>query len=134
MARKFFFVCAWLFLLALTWHLGARSAGSQEKGLLYAAEFGDQVYAVDFDFRFRSMDKDGGSVQVWGHAIPALSEPRSATVTGGVAYVVTADGNVYRAAQSESWVITGNFFTGATPIERRSLGQIKARYGNGGSR
>ena len=29
MARKFFYVCAGLFLLALTYHLGARRAGAQ---------------------------------------------------------------------------------------------------------
>ena len=32
MARKFFYVCAGLFLLALTYHLGARSVGAQAPG------------------------------------------------------------------------------------------------------
>src|SRR5688572_25515769 len=32
MAKKFFFVCAGIFLLALTYHLGARSAGAQGPG------------------------------------------------------------------------------------------------------
>ena len=31
-ARAFFFVCAGLFLLALAYHLGARSAGAQAPG------------------------------------------------------------------------------------------------------
>jgi hypothetical protein len=32
MARKFFYVCAGLFLLTLTYHLGARSATAQAPG------------------------------------------------------------------------------------------------------
>ena len=32
MAKKFFYVCAGLFLLALTYHLGARSATAQSSG------------------------------------------------------------------------------------------------------
>lgn len=31
-ARSFFYVCAGLLLLALSWHLGARSAGAQATG------------------------------------------------------------------------------------------------------
>jgi hypothetical protein len=32
MAKRFFYVCAGIFLLALTYHLGARSAGAQASG------------------------------------------------------------------------------------------------------
>ena len=37
MAKKFFYVCAGIFLLALSYHLGARNAGAQAGGNPVAA-------------------------------------------------------------------------------------------------
>jgi hypothetical protein len=39
MAKRFFYVCAGMFLLALSYHLGARSAGAQAPGNPVVAVF-----------------------------------------------------------------------------------------------
>jgi hypothetical protein len=43
-ARAFFFVCAGISLLALSYHLGARSAGAQSGGSIEAANFTTGAY------------------------------------------------------------------------------------------
>lgn len=40
MAKRFFYVCAGIFLLALSYHFGARSAGAQAPGNPVVAAFG----------------------------------------------------------------------------------------------
>jgi hypothetical protein len=47
MAKRFFYVCAGLFLLALTYHLGARSAGAQAGGTIVGvANYGNSPMVV----------------------------------------------------------------------------------------
>ena len=46
MARKFFYVCAGLFLLALSFHSGARSAGAQNGSVKVVGIAGDGNYDV----------------------------------------------------------------------------------------
>lgn len=46
MAKRFFYVCAGIFLLALSYHLGARSAGAQAPGNPVVATFGPNSAVV----------------------------------------------------------------------------------------
>lgn len=58
MAKRFFYVCAGIFLLALTYHLGARSAGAQAPGnpvvgcgvAAYGGQFGTVAVTANGDF------------------------------------------------------------------------------------
>src|SRR5438552_15762285 len=93
MAKRFFYVCAGLFLLALSWHLGAQSA---------RAAFGGEPVGFQVG------------------------------VSCSEAYVITADGDLYGRPFSScggplSGVATfrGNFWDGATPVQRESLGRVK---------
>jgi hypothetical protein len=46
MAKQFFYVCAGIFLLALSWHLGARSAATQLGGPVVAAAYEQGIIVV----------------------------------------------------------------------------------------
>src|SRR5881296_3029084 len=48
-ARAFFYVCAGVFLLALSYHLGARSAGAQAPGNLVVTAAGSLVLTANGD-------------------------------------------------------------------------------------
>src|SRR5690348_10490879 len=102
MAKKFFYVCAGLFLIALSYHLGARNAQSQA--------FGTSVAALP---NFRVYDPAVGSVQgvvmqngdVYGWADPSSPAP---------------------------WQVhlLGNLFTSISPTATtpQTWGEIKHRY------
>jgi len=82
-ARAFFFVCAGVFLLALSYHLGATSAGAQAPGNAVVAAAGGFVVAAN------------GNV----YAGPALLSPSNASQ-----WVLA--GNVFEApvsATQETW-------------------------------
>jgi hypothetical protein len=53
-ARAFFFVCAGIFLLALAYHLGARSAGAQAPGNPLVSGDGYAIYTANGDAYVRT--------------------------------------------------------------------------------
>ena len=99
MARKFFYVCAGMFLLALAYHLGAGTA---------AAQFGQVVSGV--------ADTPGyGMIIVTNNGDTFIRLYNS----GGAA-------NGYSASPPISM---GNFWSGGpTPALHESWGQLKSRY------
>ena len=85
-ASSHLFVCAGLFLLALSYHLGARSAGAQAPG-------NPVVAATD----------------LW-------------------VYTANGDGYYLVSTSPAIWVYKGNVFSGSTPAQSISIGQLKAKY------
>jgi len=100
MARKFFYVCAGLFLLALSYHFGASTAGAQVAAAQIAG------FAID--------GGPSGLQHVW-----------VIDVSGNV-YRRDTDGTFYDALPAHA---LGSFWgTGPTPALHESWGSLKARY------
>ena len=90
LAKRFFYVSAALFLLALTYHLGARSAGAQAGGTVIgvAAYFyqpggaGEYVVATSGGDVYRK--QPGGTWQYQGNALGAGPTVTTSTTWGKV--------------------------------------------------
>jgi hypothetical protein len=126
-ARAFFFVCAGIFLLALSYHLGARSARAQSLGI---------------DAAYISPDSYGTAVVVVGRTAYILTPPwadhqryqvgvpgtdRCVAVSlrnPGDVYFVLENGDAY--ATQGGYI--GNVLGSATAAQDISVGQLKARY------
>ena len=136
MARKFFYICAGLFLLALSYHLGAQAAqaqvGSDVQGAALAfvpAGFGVRASGV-VGRVFYSM-LDNGAIQALSPAIPG-TQPILATDPAG-RNVLLADGEVLQY-NGAGWNLLGNLFPGPVPALHESWGALKSRYApNGGT-
>ena len=97
-ARAFFFVCAGILCLALAYHFGARSAGAQVGSTIVG-------FAV------------GG---------PGAQHQYVITSSGDVWYQNTnGSGDPYRGLSPQS---IGNFWSGSTPAQGTSWGQLKALH------
>jgi hypothetical protein len=138
-ARAFFFVCAGIFLLALSYHLGARSAGAQSGGTVEGASFiapeqySSPYWSVSFVVdRVLYTSYQSPYTKQWQiPAVPAFTVPGTAPIAAtsgigqGQSFVLLANGDVY----SGSGQYGGNLLGGApTPAQSISIGQLKAKY------
>jgi hypothetical protein len=140
-ARTFFYVCGSLFLLALAYHLGVRSATAQSSPTMEGASFTPAqpgsyltasfavnrvLYASAFTGSYWSpMPAQPGTVG----PVPGTSPIVATAAFGGAsgALVLLANGDVYRAGNG-SWEYGGNLVGMPVSSQRSSLGQLKARY------
>lgn len=131
-ARAFFFICAGIFLLVLSYHLGATSARAQTGSAIECAGT-SWVNGVP-----ESQAVIGRFVHVWppgsgqvgGGSDLDCTQPVPGTapvVACTEGYVVLGDGTIYQS-RATSWVLVGAFPVGPTPSARASFGQLKARY------
>ena len=123
-ARKFFFVAAGMFLLALSYHFGASTAGAQ------ATQFrvldASQMYV-----------ETGGQIYYWdpsgfgGWRTPSSVPPAPASsILAGHAPYITTDGTLWAVdASGTSWT-SHPLPSGPTSALHESWGQVKARYQN----
>jgi len=133
-ARAFFFVCAGLFVLMLTFQLGSQSAVAQGLGRFVVGSFDPDSDPVVID--------SGGQMWMMGRAnspgvrVGPVPLPRpgnvleaTASVVGGTfeAYVLYDDGDAYHFDRT-SWRYLGNVAEGATAAGERSWGKVKADY------
>jgi hypothetical protein len=133
MAKKFFYVCAGLFLLALSYHLGARSASAQIGGL--QAGFGFP-FACGVEGRtVHVMQRDGlGTFETYPDPLPGSSPAvgvwaDDSGLSATHAYVVLANGDVYHGFYGQGWTLTGNLLSGApTPAQAQTWGRVKSAY------
>lgn len=142
MARKFFYVSAGIFLLALAYHLGARSAGAQGGAIDVAwvgqAGASGPYYAVAVQGRTPHVADQGVVPGTMGNdrllpPIPGADAVVAFGVTarGDVPFIaMLANGDVYEFnASQESWTPAGNVFAGApTNAKPETWGSVKARY------
>ena len=122
MARKFFYVCAEMLMLALAFHFGASSAGAQsaqgaqfrvlDSSQMYV-ESGGQVYYLTAT----------GCVQPSG--LPPV--PVSSLVAGHAPYI-TQDGTGWWLDGYQNEWRSFRLPGGAIPTTRQSWSQVKARY------
>jgi len=139
MARKFFYVCAGMLMLALAYHLGATQANAQlgsitavgiEQGRV-AMAVGRTVYG--FEAPPNSPPGSGQLVGVLG-GVPRVSPIVGCAYTQGTMWAVLENGDVYWACvlgcTPQGWIYSGNALGGSPPVPTasESWGQLKSRY------
>ena len=130
-AKAFLVVCAGLFLLALAYHLGARSAGAQAgSGLIEGASLTNSYDGVHVTFVVnRVLYASQFTTAGYWWPVPAA---RVMSVPGTAAIVATdqmnvllANGDVYSASAGYGGNLLG---ANPTPAQSISIGQLKAKY------
>jgi hypothetical protein len=121
-ARSFFFVCLGILCLAITYHLGARSAGAQAGGGIDCVNTnGGQGSAVINGYSYMV---DGGGV-VRRIAVPVPGR----AVACQFQTVLLDSGQLLEYSEGAGWTLLGTLpFGSATPAQSISIGQLKAKY------
>ena len=135
-ARKFFYVAAGMFLLALSYHLGADSAKAQAGLVTVASEATNSnvhVAVVGRTIHFAGTDGEGALSSVTRGSLPPVPGTGAvvwANAANGTQWFVAIldNGDVYHFIDGSGWVLAGNLVSGPTPALRQSWGQLKARY------
>ena len=135
MARRFLFVCGGMFLLALTYHLGAENATSQVTSTIGGVRFGatiSLVAASNGDF-YRDDHAADGSNPRWalvGH-IPATSPIVAVGNESDLTVLAYASNGDFFSSPDfgATWEPRGNLFSGV-PATPESWGRLKHRYRN----
>jgi hypothetical protein len=129
MARKFFYVAAGMLMLALSYHLGARTAMAQggqiDGGKVLFSGIGNGWRASGVVGRDFCVMTDNGSQMTFSPPIPG-TQPILDTDPMGSA-VLLGDGEVLKYTGS-GWVAIGNILPGPVPALHESWGQLKSRY------
>jgi hypothetical protein len=97
-ARAFFYVCAGLFLLALSYHLGARNAGAQAGSMVTGFVGTGSIGTGQGDFFVLTPNGDVYARHLMSNG-----------ANGELVYV-------------------GNFWGAPTPTQQESWGRVKSRY------
>ena len=123
MARKFFYVCAGMLMLALSYHFGFSSAQAQA-GLFRV--LGDYESAVWIETGGQIYRLQQGGWSVPNNGVPPISP--TTIVAGNNLQFVAADGTGWvRNVSDLEWV--GYPLPGrATSAQRETWGQVKSRY------
>ena len=122
--KTFFLVCGGIFLLTLSWQMGAQNATAQTATAFDCVGFnGGDAYAVV------------GRTLVWersGNGTPYSSVPIPGTaraIACSSGSVLLEDGAIYTIATSNGdWSYRGNLFGSTTSSQRHTLGQLKQLY------
>jgi len=142
MAKRFFYVCAGLLMLAAAYHLGATKAESQGTGTsaVGVAAFWDPstdrerlaVGTASGAVYWTDSSIPGGETWTPAQPIPSSIVAFSGWGVGGWGLVaVAANGDVYRTADpvNGSWLLAGNIFSGGpVQIQRSTWGEVKERF------
>jgi len=121
-ARAFFSVCAGLFLLALAYHMGARSAGAQAGAQIECPCIVDGVAAavINRQVHWRLGYRTGGvSPTIPGTARVVACDANDALLENG---------DCYTYEPGTDWIYNGNLMESPTSVQRITIGQLKARY------
>ena len=130
-AKAFFFVCAGMFLLALGYQLGARSAGAQGGAQIDGAAIA--MSQNPFTDPPRASGVVGRTFYFWyqgGTHVAGAPVPGTETVIAtepNYEQVMLANGDMYQS-NGDSWTYLGNLLGGATATHRQTWGALKARY------
>jgi hypothetical protein len=132
MARRFFYICAGMFLLALSYHLGAEVVVAQTSAVEGAgvdAGSSGPIASGSVSRYFCNLYADNsdalGSLDVLPLPITGTS-PVVATSAANGFVAVLEDGSVYK--WNGYWIIKGSLIGAPVPTLHESWGQVKARY------
>ena len=136
-ARAFFYLCAGVFLLALSYHLGARNAGAQVPGAITALAYSGTSYQTCMAVTA------SGDLYEWsngwqprGNVFGGSSGGRTVVEMDGEMgapyrfFALVSDGEVFALADNAppySFASIG-YPAGPTPVQRESFGALKSRY------
>ena|SRR5688572_24053547 len=139
MAKKFFYVSAGLLLLALTYHLGARSATAQGSTQAFGAiesanavvTTGAMLHGVHLN-AITGIDSPPTSILLPhpGTVIAATASVSSSTPSSiGLAFVIYEDGSLWHYRSETGWVlVTSMIGGGPTAGSPTTWGRVKAEY------
>jgi hypothetical protein len=124
-ARKFFYVCAGLFLLALSYHLGAAGAHAQATGGVECVSYTEGRGIAVVNHRFYEVALTNPPTFMDFGPLPAAAR----AVACGDHGVVLEDGTVWACLNPNVWQGFGTLpLSGPVPTQQESWGQLKARY------
>jgi hypothetical protein len=129
MARKFFYVCAGMFLLALSYHLGARNAAAQggSAGRLDCAGVESNNWVTVVVNRMMTVCFNG-TMQPYAYPIPGTGR----ILACNTGCVLLDTGEVYAKRTGDAaapWELLCTFsFDQPTTALHESWGQLKSRY------
>ena len=138
-AQAFFYVAAGVFLLALSYHLGARSAGAQAGNPVCAGTAvldGRQNWAVTSNGTVYEQTGNDAGPGVWYsiRTIPVASRPVALSVFQPASgadptfLLLTEDGTAYHWVTWHGDYTTSSVFGGPTPARQSTWGRVKSRY------
>ena len=122
MARKFFYVCSGILMLALAYHLGASTAGAQgAQGAQFRVLDSSQMYV-----------ESGGQVYYltatgWAQPSGLPPVPVSSLVAGHAPYITQEGTGWWLDGYQNEWR-SFRLPGGPIPAQRETWGQVKARY------
>ncbi len=128
-AKAFFYVCAGVFLLALSFHLGATSARGQGGGTGWFVEgsYGGSCYVVTASGDWWRYVPGLGWLNDLGNIFGGASGARTiVSLLPGIA--LTSNGEVWYGGNGGTWTNAGVPPLGPTPSTHESWGQLKAKY------
>jgi len=135
MAKKFFYVCAGLLMLAASYQLGIRNAGAQGAGSVEGAQFDVVWFTCSIDRRF-VLGSDGAGYcdqpveyRAIGPTIPGASPIVSTSYAPSCANkyrVLLTDGSYY-GSDGGAWTLLANLSGAAVPSQASSWGAVKVR-------
>jgi hypothetical protein len=142
MARKFFYICAGMFMLALCYEFGASTVGAQvgggqivglseapESRMLLAITRDGQLYELGANSLWSPGVNVLSEAGVGGEVVGILSHPACFENGQCGSYVITSTGDVcFRPYDGATWVARGNVLGGPVPVLHQSWSQVKARY------
>lgn len=128
MAKKFFYVCAGVFLLAISYHLGASNATAQAPSDPIVAAASGYFFAESGDVYMMSGEgplQFGNLFALAGHAPSPVT---CAQLVGASLQVATSTGDVLRMDTPGVWYFAGSLGPSGTSAGRSSWGALKDRY------
>lgn len=132
LAKRFFYVCAGLFLFALSYHLGAKSATAQAQGRILPASGSGNVVTSTGDVYQKLFFDDGGSWYYQGR-VQTPSPPVFLAQTGSrngeyFFQVYCENGDIYELSGGISTFVENIFGGSPTTLRSRTWGKVKADY------
>ncbi len=133
MAKRFFYVCAGLLCLAMSYHLGARSAGAQVAGSLVAGSYEPDTSPCGVDASGNLWILERNSGEVYGpYALPHSGDVVAVTAsyTPGSFFgtLLYTNGDAYHHENGQDWQYVGNVLARPTASRQSTWGLMKARY------
>jgi hypothetical protein len=134
MARRFFYVCAGLLMLAIAYHLGATSATAQASAVIGGIGCSPGSLTPNISLVVNRVVYRGTGNQYAFQMLPPLppipgTSPVVALDASCCGFALLENGDVW-AGGGPTWSYVGNVLSGATTAAQKSWGQVKAKYHN----
>lgn len=131
MAKRFFYVCAGLFLLALSYHLGAHNVTAQSSAIQGGMVGFESQGFSGASGRLVHVMNSGGAAGRIGAPVPGDAAIIATSFRGDVenpqGFVLLENEDAYLSSGA-AWLFVGNLFDAPTASRSESWGKVKDRY------